>query len=179
MHKGKHKAQSAMEYILNYSWAIILIIIVFIALWALGVFDLGSSTVPRTTGTSRQKPIDASLLLDGSCSNTAVCVEVDVVNGEPGLIVFNTAPNATVNGNSNIAGCTIDGIDPGVTTVTIRQGQKYSLSCLGMAGAPSIEEGEAAESEIILSYSAVIAGSSISRTEIIQARGPVTGAYGG
>jgi hypothetical protein len=36
----KHfKAQAAMEYLMTYGWAILIVIIVFAALWALGVFN--------------------------------------------------------------------------------------------------------------------------------------------
>ena len=36
------KAQSAIEYLTTYAWALIIIVVVLIALYALGIFDLSS-----------------------------------------------------------------------------------------------------------------------------------------
>lgn len=46
----KLKAQSAMEYLMTYGWAILIVIIVAAALYALGVFNPATYTGQRTTG---------------------------------------------------------------------------------------------------------------------------------
>lgn len=46
----KMKAQSAMEYLMTYGWAILIVIIVAAALYALGVFNLGTVVGPTATG---------------------------------------------------------------------------------------------------------------------------------
>ncbi len=46
----KKKAQSAMEYLMTYGWAILIVIIVAAALYALGVFNLGTVVGPTATG---------------------------------------------------------------------------------------------------------------------------------
>jgi uncharacterized protein (UPF0333 family) len=43
MHMSKLKAQAAMEYLMTYGWAILIVIIVVAALWAMGVFTTTSS----------------------------------------------------------------------------------------------------------------------------------------
>jgi len=49
MHKAK-KAQSAMEYLMTYGWAILIVIIVAAALYALGVFNPATFTGRTATG---------------------------------------------------------------------------------------------------------------------------------
>ncbi len=44
------KGQSAMEYLMTYGWAIIIVIIVAAALYALGVFNPGAYTTTAATG---------------------------------------------------------------------------------------------------------------------------------
>ena len=44
------KAQSAMEYLMTYGWAILIVIIVAAALYALGVFNPSTLTGQRSTG---------------------------------------------------------------------------------------------------------------------------------
>ena len=46
----KRKAQAAMEYLMTYGWAILIVIIVAAALYALGIFDPGTWTGARATG---------------------------------------------------------------------------------------------------------------------------------
>ena len=42
----KMKGQAAMEYLMTYGWAIIIIIVAVAALYAMGVFNLGGTAVP-------------------------------------------------------------------------------------------------------------------------------------
>ncbi len=46
----KMKAQSAMEYLMTYGWAILIVIIVAAALYALGVFNPATYTGSQATG---------------------------------------------------------------------------------------------------------------------------------
>ena len=48
----KMKAQAAMEYLMTYGWAILIVIIVAAALWALGVFNPSTWTQASATGFS-------------------------------------------------------------------------------------------------------------------------------
>lgn len=50
------KAQGAMEYLMTYSWAILVVMLVGIALWQLGVFDLGASRTATFTGFPTIRP---------------------------------------------------------------------------------------------------------------------------
>ena len=44
------KAQSALEYMMTYGWAILIIVIVAVILYSMGIFNPSSSLVPTTTG---------------------------------------------------------------------------------------------------------------------------------
>ena len=52
------KAQTALEYLMTYGWAILIIIIVGSALYALGVFSPGTFTGKRSTGFSQFQIVD-------------------------------------------------------------------------------------------------------------------------
>jgi uncharacterized protein (UPF0333 family) len=52
------KAQSALEYLLTYGWAILIVIIVGASLYALGVFNPGTFTGKRVTGFTQFQMVD-------------------------------------------------------------------------------------------------------------------------
>lgn len=67
------KAQSAMEYLTTYGWAILIIAAVFASLWALGVFNINSGSGALAGSCQVYRPYGAgtSQLLDlqGLCNN--------------------------------------------------------------------------------------------------------------
>ncbi len=64
---GKSKAQSAMEYLMTYGWAILIIAVVMVALFALGVFN-GANFGPRATAGACQVVRNVeSVTLQGQC----------------------------------------------------------------------------------------------------------------
>jgi hypothetical protein len=55
----RQKAQGAMEYMMSYGWAILVVMVVGVAMWQLGVFDM-QSTATTSTGFSVMKPLLAT-----------------------------------------------------------------------------------------------------------------------
>jgi len=51
------KAQGAMEYLMSYGWAILVIMAVGGVMWQLGVFNVGGSVPPTATGFQALKPL--------------------------------------------------------------------------------------------------------------------------
>jgi len=49
------KGQGAMEYLMTYGWAILVVMVVGIAMWQLGIFNMGGTTV-TATGFAKIKP---------------------------------------------------------------------------------------------------------------------------
>ncbi|MCD6547665.1 MAG: hypothetical protein J7K22_03890 [Nanoarchaeota archaeon] len=60
------KGQAALEYLLTYGWAILIVIIVGASLYALGVFTPGQWTGKRQTGFAQFRIVDFSLQDDGT-----------------------------------------------------------------------------------------------------------------
>jgi hypothetical protein len=50
-----NKAQAAMEYLMTYGWAILVVMVVGIAMWQLGIFNMGGASL-TSTGFSKIKP---------------------------------------------------------------------------------------------------------------------------
>lgn len=49
------KGQGAMEYLMTYGWAILVVMIVGIVMWQLGIFNMGGTTL-TSTGFAKIKP---------------------------------------------------------------------------------------------------------------------------
>ena len=54
------KGQGAMEYLMTYSWAILVVAIVGMVLWQIGVFDTHEDAIP--TGWSTLKPMPPTIV---------------------------------------------------------------------------------------------------------------------
>jgi hypothetical protein len=54
------RGQGAMEYLMTYGWAILVIMMVGAAMWRLGVFSISASVPPTSTGFDAVKPILAA-----------------------------------------------------------------------------------------------------------------------
>lgn len=113
---AKKKAQSAMEYLMTYGWAILIVIIVAAALYALGVFNPATFTGRQATGFQViGAPSDWDLDSAGS-------FKLKMSNNKlPSQVIIYTV-TATIAGNQstyNTFNCTTDGqyltIGPGGT----------------------------------------------------------------
>jgi hypothetical protein len=51
------RGQGAMEYLMTYGWAILVVMMVGAAMWRLGVFDIGSSVPATSSGFQILKPL--------------------------------------------------------------------------------------------------------------------------
>jgi hypothetical protein len=60
------KAQTALEYLMTYGWAILIVIIVGAALYSLGVFSPGTWTGKRTTGFAQFQMVDFKFTTGGN-----------------------------------------------------------------------------------------------------------------
>lgn len=58
--RGSTRGQTALEYMVTYSWAILVVLIVAVALWQMGIFS-GPSVVPGCGGFSLITPLDSKL----------------------------------------------------------------------------------------------------------------------
>jgi hypothetical protein len=88
MHK---KGQGAMEYLMTYGWAILVVIIVGVVLWQMGVFSGGGSSATTFTGFWAVKPVE------WSCASGTNVITVTVTNGAGGMI---TGVDVTADGDA-------------------------------------------------------------------------------
>ena len=86
------RSQSALEYMMTYGWAILIIVIVAVILYSMGIFNPSSSITTTITG-FQQTPISSVI-----CTPTGVLVvSVEDVTGN---LINITAVNSTVNGKT-------------------------------------------------------------------------------
>ena len=142
----KMKGQSAMEYLMTYGWAILIIVIVAAALYALGVFNPATYSGTRATGFD---PLLAPTewALSGTTFSLSVqnqlgyqinitSISVDLGNSNTGSISPNTyvatgspLPNQQITLSSNVASGT--SYSAKVTIKYIKQGGAIEMSTSG------------------------------------------------
>jgi len=102
----KKKAQSAMEYLMTYGWAILIVIIVAAALYALGIFNPATFTGRQATGfqvlgTPSDWDLDSSgnfkMILSNSKLGTTVTI-YNITNTLSGTSTTYDTFNCTGNG---------------------------------------------------------------------------------
>ena len=91
-----NKSQSALEYLMTYGWAILIIVIVAAVLYSTGVFSPSSNTTTTITGLGGFQKVTAGCLV--TPQNTSL--EVSLANGVGTLIKIDqinvTYPNGTI-----------------------------------------------------------------------------------
>ncbi len=108
------RGQGAMEYLMTYGWAILVVMIVGIVMWQLGIFSMGTTTV-TATGFSKIKPQLAGTGVSGSTgkftgvfmngAGSAVSVKSVTLEGKTGNLDCSAAivalPSAPVAAGDN------------------------------------------------------------------------------
>jgi len=90
-HTGK-KGQGAMEYLMTYGWAILVVMIVGVVLWQLGVFKVGQTST-TITGWAKLTPLSSSIVY--ASSSEVFSAQFNNLNGVP-IRVKNVLANETV-----------------------------------------------------------------------------------
>jgi hypothetical protein len=96
----KEKGQGAMEYLMTYGWAILIIMIVGVAMWQLGMFNMGGAAVPTSSGFEQLRPLLATCQISNATYwSTGVSGFSCQFTNNAGTNVRLGFLNATVNGN--------------------------------------------------------------------------------
>ncbi len=110
------KGQAAMEYLMTYGWAILIVVAVIAALYAMGVFRIGGTTVPCSPCFSYFAFVDYSsatkdlVIRNGPKTINITSITDDGNNDATSTILYQRVePGATI---------TITGVDSG-ETITI------------------------------------------------------------
>jgi hypothetical protein len=88
------RSQSALEYMMTYGWAILIIVIVAVILYSMGIFNPSSSISSTITG-FQQTPISSAI-----CTPTGVLVVS--IGDATGNLINITSVNSTANGKTAI-----------------------------------------------------------------------------
>jgi hypothetical protein len=60
------RGQSAIEYMMTYGWAILVVLVAGIVLWQMGYLELGRNITPDKRGFSQLTPLDWSLIINAN-----------------------------------------------------------------------------------------------------------------
>ncbi len=126
MHK---KGQGAMEYLMTYGWAILVVIIVGVVLWQMGVFTPGAGAVANFSGFGPLKPVEYYCTVGAGATDTVTVVMNNGAGGTIGNITMSVAGGAaaacddvTAAGGKN-ARCSAANVDCGADTA----GERYEV----------------------------------------------------
>lgn len=122
------KAQSAMEYLMTYGWAILIVIIVAAALYALGVFNPATFTGRTATGFQvLGAPTDWDLTTAGNLTlnlaNNKMATAVTILN----ITATISGAASTYNPTGLVLGPGLSGSRTFLTTSTLTTGSSYSV----------------------------------------------------
>lgn len=149
------KGQGAMEYLMTYGWAILVVMVVGIVMWQLGIFNLGGVTSTTATGFPRIKPQLALMTVNGSGYWRGT-----FTNGAGGPIVIDTGASLTTCEGSTIS----------VPSSAVSVGENFDMSgdCF-----VSGSTGDPYDLEVIISYNVTLAGRTIQHKDEGTLRGPI------
>ena len=122
----KHKSQSALEYMMTYGWAILVIVIVAAVLYSLGIFSPSSSLSTTVTGFS-------SFSVNGICLNNGA-MKISLQNGVGYEINLYNLTASSSYGNFNITGVSYSVLPSGFMDLVLigvcptSTGVSYSVS---------------------------------------------------
>lgn len=149
---GKLRGQAAMEYLMTYSWSILVVMLVGIAMWQLGIFNLGSGASSTYSGFPRIKP-----QLTLTSTTTEGNFTGFFTNGAGGSISI-----TDVSGACNVFTYPADGISSGKNFKIEGSGCNVS----GVTGDPYAME-------LFITYTVSAAGSTANHRDYGLLRGPL------
>lgn len=110
------KGQGALEYLMTYGWALLVIVVVGAALFALGVLNPSTYTQSRCTGLQYFTFQDQKL--------TASAYSIDLINGPRDVVIV----GLTVNGEAYT----------GISPTTVAAGSRFVLSGTNNTALPKV-----------------------------------------
>ena len=173
------KGQGAMEYLMTYGWAILVVMIVGVVLWQLGVFQIGQ-TATVTTGWNKLQPLGQTVVYSAgatAASNTfsvtfnnviGTAIRVNELNITEKISSTTCNPAVTVNGQS-FPVLVATGLANGSATVTAGNTMLLSVTCPSAAKS----KGDTYDMEVTIYFTAVTGGLSTNHVETGRIRGPV------
>jgi len=150
MKRMERKGQGAMEYLMTYGWAILVVMIVGVVLWQLGIFGGGPGAVNTASGFGKVKPMEPSIKYTGATLTFSLMNGVG--QGINGTQITNTGGD-----------CGTVVADPG--TMGAGEVTQVNLNC------SSKTAGQSFATTMTIVYGVTVAGSPITHTETGTIRG--------
>ena len=113
------KSQSAMEYLMTYGWAILIIAVVLAVLFQLGVFSGGNFLPHAQAGSCQVSRTIAGTSLEGQC-NGMLPEFVGTTTNSPGYMTANILSSQPSTSSGTLT-FWLDTANPGSTTPTVSQ----------------------------------------------------------
>ena len=156
MERMERKGQGAMEYLMTYGWAILVVMIVGVVLWQLGIFGGGPGAVNTASGFGKVKPMEPSIKYSGPT------LEFSIMNGVGQGIT-----------NANITAATGDCAASSVPQLLSSDGVMGAgeVSAETITGCTSKTSGQSFSTTLTIVYDTTIAGSPVTHTETGTIRG--------
>jgi hypothetical protein len=150
------KAQSAMEYLMTYGWAILIVIIVAAALFALGVFNPSTYTQSAPTGFQGFQIPSGGFQLKGNATDPQSNLTLQLQN-MVGSNINITNVTATYAGTVKYNA---------VASNTIAPGSAYTATVTGL---PAVAPGSSYSADVVITYTNLNTGL------VFSSSGKVTG----
>jgi hypothetical protein len=161
MKKMNNKGQGAMEYLMTYGWAILVVMIVGVVLWQLGVFNPGSGQA-TTVGFYKIKPLSP-----GDIEQTRATFSGVFINAVGTSISITDVQLAYQNPTGAACG-TIQVYTPGMastpltmpdaTGVTVGQGGTFIVNATTCASGGNPLSGSTYSAKLAVSYASEVGG---------------------
>ncbi len=142
-----NQGQGAMEYLMTYGWAILVVMIVGVVLWELGVFNSGQGN-PVETGFVRLNPLMPSVVYKNTIFNGTF-----VNNAGVPIRVMSVAMNETITRGN----CTIS-----PPSSPVMSGGVFNLAA---TVCPQVPTGAAYNIVVVITYNSSLAGYTTAHTE--------------
>ncbi len=157
------KGQGAMEYLMTYGWAILVVMIVGIVMWQLGIFNMGSTSI-TATGFSKIKPQLAGTGMRANGDFTGVFINglgtgINIMSG-----LNSNSINETMTGES----CLL--VISGATSVAA--GDNFVLANAGGDACGTGEPGDIYDAIVQIRYSVRVGSLPSNHKETGRLRGP-------
>ena len=156
------KGQGAMEYLMTYSWAILVVAIVGMVLWQIGVFDTPEAAIP--TGWSTLKPMPPTIVYSAAGNS----FDVGFINVAGSTIRITDADiNETISGEA-CGSVTVNGVNMS-GDVTMEAGGEFKVT----ADCPAKDKKESYDLVIAIRYIALLPDSTTHHVETGYIKGMV------
>ncbi len=177
MKKIGNKGQGAMEYLMTYGWAILVVMIVGVVLWQLGVFGGGPGTA-TATDFSKIKPLNpgeiqltankniSAIFLNGA-GNTITLTAANITFTAPSGATCGPAAYAKLAGTTGV----IPNLNVVGNTLSVGQGDTFDLTIDGCTNLGTT--GGRYSSEICMVYDIEVGGFTRTRIECGKVSGPI------